>query len=334
MDSNSYVVRINEQEFNLRMCMEPTSIVATQPTTNRIQRTTQEKSIIDQSGRVAIEKCRRKHVLILNSHSLSDYQRCPKRYEYNNLIQIEPSATRTVFAIGTYWGKMLEIYYRNCHKSDTVRDKLVKRMSKCAANNEQFDDKDGNMLSTRILEYWKRYRNEQVKVLGVEIGFSIILYEDNSHLFIYEGRPDRILSIPDPFNPSRSVICISDDKTRARNVDLLDYNNQINGYLVAAKTNYFMYNYMGKQMDLTKAFARQIVHRSDTELNKWKQNTIAWYHRILADRISGKFLESLQCEGQYSTCEFISLCNSKDRIEYNAAMNNNFKKRNEERRSW
>jgi hypothetical protein len=287
-------------------------------------------------GRISATNARKKHVVILNSHSLSDYQRCPKRYEFNNLIQIEPAGRREVFAVGAYWGKMLEIFYRAKSNNATtaVLAKLIRRMSKCAANNETFDEASQNLLSTRIIEYWKRYQSEQVEVLGVEVGFSIILYEDAKHLFIYEGRPDRVIRMPNPFNPRETVICIIDDKTRAKNIDLVDFNNQVNGYLEAAKTNWFMYNYMGKQQDLKKSFERQLVYRTFEEVAKWKQTTIKWYFRLLHDRLNGEFLESMQCPGQYSNCEFLPLCSAKDKLEYDAVMNSKFKKRDGERKSW
>ena len=293
------------------------------------------------AGRLSATSTKRKHVLINNSHSLNDYKRCPKRYDFNNLVQIEPSSTRDVFRIGTYWGKMLEIYYRqyallaNNPNRKVKLAKLINRMSKCAANNEKFNDKDRELLSTRIVMYAKRYQSESIEVLGVEVGFSIILYEDSKHLFIYEGRPDRIFKMINPFNKNEKVLCVSDDKTRARNVDLVDYNDQVNGYLLATNTNWFMYNYMGKQDDTKKAFERQLVYRGNAELEKWKQITIKWYFRMLNDRLNSEFLESMQCTGPYSVCEFLPLCSAKDKIEYEAAFNSKFKKRiGGERKSW
>jgi hypothetical protein len=293
------------------------------------------------AGRFSAQSAKRKHVIILNSHSLSDYQRCPKRYEFNNLIQLETTASRDVFRIGTYWGKMLEIYYRqyallaNDKNKKAKLAKLINRMSKCAFNNEKFKQEDRELLGTRIIMYWKRYQNENIEILGVEVGFSIILYEDKNHLFVYEGRPDRIFKMDNPFNKNEKVLCVCDDKTRARNIDLVDYNNQINGYLIATNTNWFIYNYMGKQLDLKKAFERQIVYHSQAELEKWKQTTIKWYFKILNDRLNSEFLESMQCTGPYSVCEFLPLCAAKDKIEYEAALNSKFKKRiGGERKSW
>jgi len=320
MGAKPFTIKIGKSTFGIKLPMVPTANLG----------------LPSKVGRIAAGNKSKKHVVILNSHSANDYKRCGKRYEYNNLIQIEPSSRREVFAIGAYWGKMLEIYYRakSNNKNNAQLAKLIRRMSKCAANNETFDEAAQNLLSTRIIEYWKRYQTEEVEVLGVEVGFSIILYEDAKHLFVYEGRPDRILRIKNPFNPNEKIICIVDDKTRAKNIDLVDYNDQINGYLVAANANYFMYNYMGKQVDIKKAFERQLVYRSNAELEKWKQTMIKWYHRLLKDRLNGEFLESMQCTGPYSNCEFLSLCSAKDKIEYNAVMDSKFKKRDTERRSW
>jgi hypothetical protein len=328
MANKSYPIQIGKLQSNIQLPVDTASPLGPR----------------SKAGRISQRASRKKQVLVLNSHSLSDYQRCPKRYEFNNIIQIETQQTKAVYLLGTYWGKMLEIYYRY---KISIKDKypiqkqlermsvLVSRLRKCADNEDNgFDDETRNLLATRIVAYYKRYLNEDWEPLGVEVGFSIILYEDKYTIFIYEGRPDRILRIKDPFNPGRRVICVSDDKTRGRNEDLIDYNNQVNGYLVAAKTNWFVYNYMGKQKDTQKAFDRQLVHRSDIALEKWKQTTIKWYFRILADRNREEFLESMQCPGEYSACEFLPLCASKDEREYNAVMNAKFKKRPEARKSW
>jgi hypothetical protein len=326
MGAKPFTIKIGKSTLGIKLPVVPTANLG----------------LFSKAGRGSAINARKKHVVILNSHSLSDYQRCPKRYEFNNLIQIEPAWRRNVFTIGAYWGKMLEIYYRakSNKASPSVLGKLVHRMSKCAANNETFDDDQKklliaqDLLSTRIILYHKRYQSETQDVLGVEVGFSIILFEDAKHLFIYEGRPDRIIRMPDPFNPREKVICIIDDKTRGQDKDLIDFNNQINGYLVAANTNWFMYNYMGKQQDVKKAFDRQLVYRGNAELERWKERTIKWYRKVLSDRSNGEFLESMQCPGEYSACEFLPLCSSKDKIEYDAVMNSKFKKRDTERRSW
>ena len=328
MAIKSYPIQIGKLQSNIQLPVDTASPLG----------------LHSKAGRISQRASRKKQVLVLNSHSLSDYQRCPKRYEFNNIIQIEPSAERHVFAVGKYWGKMLEIYYRykisirNKYSGQRQLERmstLIARLRKCADNEDNgFDDETRNLLATRIVAYFKRYGNEDWEPLGVEVGFSIILYEDKYVIFVYEGRTDLVFRMKDPFNPGKTVIAVSDDKTRGQNRDLIDYNNQVNGYLVAAKTNWFVYNYMGKQKDTQKAFDRQLVHRSDIALEKWKQTTIKWYFKILADRNREEFLESMQCPGEYSACEFLSLCSSKDEREYNAVMNAKFKKRPEARRSW
>lgn len=286
-----------------------------------------------------------KIVLTLNSHSLSDYQKCPRRYEYNALIQIEPAQTKKVFLLGTFWGKMMEIYYRAKIKygdkwGDNTAKKLeilCRRMAKCAeSESNEFTENERNLLATRILLYHKFYAAENWKPIAVETGFSIVLYEDDKYVFIYEGRPDRVMTIPNPFRPYERVVCISDDKTRAKNIDLVDFNNQVNGYLVAAKTNWFIYNYMGKQNEggPSKYFQRQVVHRDDAALDRWKENTIKWYWRIINDMQINDFPQSMQCPGEYSNCEFLPLCSADTESEYNVVMANRFKKREEARKSW
>lgn len=287
-----------------------------------------------------------KQILALDSHSLSYYQHCPEEYRYKALVQIEQVNTKNAFVQGTYWAKMLEIYYRarikyesKWKQAGTYNDKmsaLSKRLGRSANTYAGFTDIEQNLWSTRIQLYHKTFYRENWIPLAVETGFSFVLYEDSEYLFIYEGRPDLIMSIIDPFNNSKRVTAVCDHKTRAMNRDLIDFNNQVNGYLCATQANYFFYNYCGKQMEggPAKYFQRQLVLRPQPVLERWKLNTIQWYLKIAHSIRHNKFDLSMQCTGQYGPCDFVKLCSANDKLEYDSVMNSSFKKREREWKAW
>ncbi len=292
-----------------------------------------------------------KKILALDSQFLGRFQQCEMNYKYSALVQIEPSWRRHALNIGLVWARLMEIFYRAKMKYkqrwvlsgayDVKMNRLLKRFRNVLIEGLNtgdvfLDDEERHLLASRIVMYEKFYRNETWIPLAMESGFSFILYEDDNHLFIYEGRPDLVVMMPDPLSPARQVRVVVDHKTAGRREDLVDFNNQVNGYLCAADTRYFVYNYCGKQKDPnpSKYFWRQIVSRSPEALEKWKKNTIEWYFRIAKAIDDDKFTQSMQCSGKYGPCEFISLCAADDTIGYNGAMQSNFKRKEQAWKAW
>jgi hypothetical protein len=290
-----------------------------------------------------------KKILALDSQFLGRFQHCPMDYKYSAIVQIEPTWKRAALNFGSAWTRIMEVYYRMrmLYRRDWVErgiynDKVqrfmkrIKRICEEGFGDAFLDENERSLLWSRVVLYEKTYRNESWIPVAMESGFSFLLYEDDEYQFIYEGRPDLVVMMPDPLNPSRWVRVVVDHKTRGRNEDLADYNNQVNGYLCAADTRYFIYNYCGKQTTggTEKYFQRQIVSRSPQALAAWKQSTIEWFFRIAKTIESGKFLKSMQCEGKYGICEFYKLCSADDEIGFNGALQSNYRKKEQEWKAW
>ncbi len=254
-------------------------------------------------------------VLILNSHSLSDYQKCPRLYEYTGIHKIEPATARQVFTRGTAISRMLEEYYNARIEHKPKLDCLEAGLVALRAAPIEQDLKD--FIELRFMAYIKTYHNEGYVPLATEkrCAFSKVLYEDSKVVFIYEGCPDLLCNTPG--NSPRRVTF--DHKSTERIDKIFELNNQSIGYSWACESEFFIYNYFGLQekYDPKTNFRRVPVTITSKIIGPWLKSTRNWYYKILWSEINYKKYQdkegyhldpSWQCEGKYGKCWFTSLC--------------------------
>lgn len=243
-----------------------------------------------------------KFTLTLNSHSLSMYQECEEKFMYSHFIGIE--SPRNTFAMdrGTEVAKFLQLLYYNRIKPHASIKKVLNnpilwtnRFSKRLniPNTEAFE------LYRACVKYTINYKDNDWKPVAVEKGFSKVLYEDDENLFVWEGRPDLIVS-------HNGEIFPVDHKCQARKNDIYAFNNQARGYVWAIGSTKFVYNYIV----LTKIpnFERQPHQFTLDQINDWKLDTIEWFKRIRESILRAKFTRSWNCQTKYGVCDFRSIC--------------------------
>lgn len=253
-----------------------------------------------------------KTTIILNSHSLSDFQQCEYRYLCTTLISLEPVVSKKSFDEGTFIHRWLRLYYYHKMRKSFNCDSLLRR--KVLINPQLWQQvafKNG-IPGARAFElfrvlssYSHNYKNETWKTKGTEVGFSKVLYEDENYLFIYEGKIDWI-GIADGFE------AIVDHKTRSGKYSIYEYNNQCIGYLWATGAKKFIYNFL--TMTNVPSFERAPFQFTDEQIEEWKHDTIKWYFKVAKALESKEYLKSRQCSGKYGVCEFHSICET-PRIE-------------------
>lgn len=241
---------------------------------------------------------KKRFVLILNSHSLSDYQMCPQRYEFLAIEQLVPSLTKHYFNTGNAVTLCLEEYY----KARMAKTKFD-AMAVITSAIKDLPEAVGLMVMQRILYYTRFYANESWIPVAAELGFSKVLYEDDSVVFIYEGRPDLIAFV----DKSRTEIIVTDHKHQSRKSELYPFNNQSIGYCWSASTDQFCYNIIsfitsGKEKDW---FRRPSTKFTKLALDTWREDSIYWYGKIMEDV---KFVRSKRCETKYGLCAYHQLC--------------------------
>ena len=228
-------------------------------------------------------------ILTLDSHSLSNYQRCPQLYNYTDVQNIEPISLYAPFEKGTVISRCLEDYYKQPEITGSILKEICE---KNIYNSNSLDEVSRLHIQMRFLKYAQYYKNEQWKVVAVEEGFSSVLYEDKNFKFIYEGRPDLVVSLQD------NRLAIIDHKSESRSDNLYFYNNQALGYCWATGVRIFTYSYFGLQETGGPKdwFRRSSIVFEDKQIQNWEENTISWYFRLLND---AWFQKSYQCTGKY-----------------------------------
>lgn len=281
---------------------------------------------------------RKKFALELNSHSLSYYQQCEQRYDFEQIKLLQINEEYYPFKRGAGISRALAIWYLAKQKNyqskklEKLEEFLFKKMAKSDAFfNEKYKTNDRMHIASRIIGYFNKYRNEGYSVIAVEKGFSKILYEDDNVLFTYSGRPDVILDFGKGFG-----IGPMDHKSESRRNDLTKFNNQFVGYCWALNSNVGVINYIGLQKDAkdNEVLRRESFTFTNEQIERWKDDTIKWYHRIARSIINNSFIRSWHCDGKYGVCKYHNLCISGSAAEELIKIERDFIKLPEPYKSW
>ena len=265
-------------------------------------------------------------------------------------------------AKGTYIHKMLELYYKgmaNGGQSGAMLDyalayNIDDQECECGHSKEEHSENLDNcihcdcnqwkpiefplpkefreLVKKRFTEYVWTYQNNDFLVVNpdfVEVGFSEKVYEDDSYLFILEGRIDLIGRL-------RNCSVFVDHKSQERKRNLYEQRIQFRNYAWATKQLFGVINYIR----LTKTVDASTYQRVITTFNTYD---IEWWHIELINifkkvanaldkyELTGEFEhEWSACEGKYGyPCNYTQLCNEHSRITRNALIRQFYEKRKE-----
>jgi len=246
-----------------------------------------------------------KKVLILNSHSFSDYS-CPQKYKLVNIDNLRPLKTKESFYKGTIWALFLEVHYEKIKTNSNV-DVLTEVLAKANEAGLNLTLPEALVFYTVYFGYlpaWQHF-DYRWKVVATESGFSKVLYEDDENVVLYEGRPDLVVL-------QDGVLTIVDHKTRSLKSNIPPYNNQVLGYCWGTGARHFTYNYTTWNLEgrCEYSFERESFRIPVNLIKDWEVNAISLAKRILADTEYPKVFD--QCNksfrGLYGSCPYIPLC--------------------------
>ena len=243
-----------------------------------------------------------KQTIVLNSHSLGNFQQCEQRHLLADLVSLEPLVSKKSFDEGSFIHTWLRLFYYNRKKPSVARKKvLVNAMlwQSVAMKRWKIPANRAFELYRVLVSYSHEYKNENWKTIGVEVGFSKILYEDENYLFIYEGRLDWM-------GWAGADKLVVDHKSRNGKYTIYEFNNQTRGYLWATGATKFVYNFL--TLTNVPSFSRETFSFTEDQIEAWKQDTIEWYFRVARAIESQKYLKSWNCSGKYGVCEFHNIC--------------------------
>lgn len=262
------------------------------------------------------------YTLIADSHQISAYQQCERRYYYYDIRHLRPKSTSKALNLGTIFHEALSKHYRGLAPQETWawlrNNELLGEISQ--EQNEKFpNDKPIDyqaLLARRYLEYCKEYkgRDWQGDVIAVEhtnedgsntTGFSKVIYEDQLVRFIYEGQIDLIVK------PS-GVLEWVDHKTQGARYpfDRNEYVHQFLGYSWALGCHNGVINYITWSDKVTpKTFRRQSVSFGRDLIEEWRTEVIQTFYRMLKDMFSNEWeRKRAACDTKYGPCVFQPIC--------------------------
>jgi hypothetical protein len=260
---------------------------------------------------------KQKLIVIVDSHSLSDYQRCKKRYYYRYPHALVLKERQKALTKGTLWHELMVMYY----SAIKAHIKPIETFAEAAAKIHKVDipfdsEKEENpqmLILRRYGEYIGNYNEKDWNnIVGIEntgdnqTSFSKILYENEAIKFIYEGTIDLIINIS-------GINVWVDHKTQSPRsaYNMYAFTNQFIGYCWATNSNTGIINFTTWSKEISdKTFRRQPISIPPDLIKQWQQETIQWYWNIANSLLSGQFLENRSgCEGKYGVCEFHRICN-------------------------
>jgi len=173
-------------------------------------------------------------------------------------------------------------------------------------------------VRARFQDYLLKYRSQDIQPISeehVEVGFSEAIYEDDSNLFVLEGRIDLLGTLQ-----GLPIVC--DHKVQLSTHWLYPHSIQFKNYALVSKIPTFVINYirLGKEVKDDTMY-RELVNFSISNLLAWKSKLINIYHNIKTSLVSRTFDHRWNsCSGSYKTydkvqnhfCWYGSLCEEGD----------------------
>lgn len=242
-------------------------------------------------------------IIIVDSHQLSEFQRCPRLYSYTQVQQMGSVRLRDALTKGTGLHNMLYLYYA-CKIKGWSTARAMKKVLSYMRFQRKMTIEHIQQVQPKILQYIAHYQNETWKPLAAEIGFSKILYEDSQFKFIYEGKIDLLMEV-------QGIKAFVDHKSQSRHRNLPQDSNQFLGYAWATGFKLGIINFLNLAPSKSPkdAFRREICNYSTALVEEWKEGAIETCFALAKSREIGNFSKRRQgCNGVYGLCDFIHVC--------------------------
>ena len=216
---------------------------------------------------------------------------------------------KDAFARGTGFHDLLYLYYKSVIKG-LSKEKAIKNAFRYMKYQKGMTTVHIQQVLPKILQYFAYYQFETWIPLQAEIGFSKLLYEDDHHQFIYQGKIDLLMEV-------QKVNAFVDHKTQAWAKSLVQESNQFIGYSWATGWRMGIINYINLSPSLAPkdAFRRQIMNFTPQMIEEWKDNAIETFLQLAGDIRRERFNKRRAgCLGAYGICDFEEVCRQTSKL--------------------
>lgn len=222
--------------------------------------------------------------LIISASELRDFMRCRLKWWWRHQVRIEPKRRSSNLAIGTVVHQIMERFYR-LDPSKRTRKRMVSIAKKVVATTTERSlmTEDLELIQAMVEGYavWAKEEDEAIGLLKCEPehAFELPLVPDGSVLV--RGFIDNTFKS----KAFRRTMGYLEVKTASQiRTDALELNLQLAVYLWAmrqlypkAKRYIAYYTVLRKQMPGPRVradlFHREIIERTDTEIDQWVRDT-------------------------------------------------------------
>lgn len=258
-----------------------------------------------------------KKIVAVDSQKLNALQMCMRRYQYTFGKSFEALETPIQFDRGTLIHHALEFYYKarqvkhlwnsnNLTHADIIEQGVQNIREKSV--DMQLDIQDVEEVVRVFTEYCQHYQSDGWdSITFVEETASKKLYEDENHIFMYEGKVDLGISL------SNMPLVIVDHKSFSRKSYTSDMSNQFKGYCWLFNIQNVIVNKIGFYSQNTKVpvnerYYREVLSYTKERLDEWERNAIFWIRQGLAYIENDLYpMNETSCD-KYSGCSFRSVC--------------------------
>lgn len=269
-----------------------------------------------------------KFTLILDSTQITQFLSCPEEWNLAHNENLESNAVNRKFIDGGSYGhKMLEVYYKG-KLSGLTRDQAIENAYEIKVPEYlQVDPEDIPIIKEKFLLYVAKFEFNDFQPSGsesVEVGFSFKVFENESSLYILEGKIDAHSNgiIRGSYN---GMPAFMDHKFQYRARALYPKRIQFRNYALATDSRMAIINYirLTKKTDQT-TFERKLIPFSKVELDLWHKRLIQIYQSVeISMRMAagGAPYEHRwnSCEGKFGyPCQFTEICECTDQLTLNA----------------
>jgi hypothetical protein len=256
-----------------------------------------------------------KRILALDSQILDAIQKC-SFYTFLNFVKNYRTNEKIApLERGDLGHTILEVYYkllkRGFNWDDAVEQATIKGREHYQTLSLDLDVCE--WVIKTFHEYARYYKDDGIKILGVEESFSFVIYEDEELIIVYEGKIDLQAEFP------VLGVSIMDHKWRAMKADYNPLDNQLIGYSIATNQNFIYINEVGLQKSYAaeKKFRRVTINIGDGVKARWLKNTIQWA-KILDYNLQNNIWPQSHLKTaplgitQCAKCQFNRICNSEN----------------------
>ena len=267
--------------------------------------------------------------------SLSNYEKCPRYYQFVNLLGYQPKGKSVHLIFGGLYAAALEHYYKHLTEGMSVDDATIAVVRAAMVETWEYElDDDGekilgsgkpwdSMHNTKTREtlirsivwYLDHFKKDETVVVttngvpAVEYSFALPLDND----IVWCGHIDRLVWYGDDGY-------VMDQKTSGSTITSRFFNQftpdiQMSGYTYAGRV---IFNLPVKGVIIDAAqiavgftrFERGFVHRTEDQLDQWLDSSMQNILRARQDTADNRFPMNRQSCGNYGGCDFRDVCSA------------------------